>query len=104
MCSSDLYSCVTGNAQMAAQWFRLARVTGDRRFGDGARQATRFLKSIHDCATSNPRIRGAVKGSHPIWGRYLFGSYPNWAAKFFMDALLMELADDGGHGVTVRCW
>jgi len=98
------YSCVTGNAQMAAQWFRLARVTGDRRFGDGARQATRFLKSIHDCATSNPRIRGAVKGSHPIWGRYLFGSYPNWAAKFFMDALLMELADDGGHGVTVRCW
>ena len=89
---------------MAAQWFRLARVTGDRRFGDGARQATRFLKSIHDCATSNPRIRGAVKGSHPIWGRYLFGSYPNWAAKFFMDALLMELADDGGHGVTVRCW
>ncbi|OLB98579.1 MAG: hypothetical protein AUH30_07460 [Candidatus Rokubacteria bacterium 13_1_40CM_68_15] len=98
------YSCVTGNAQTAAQWFRLARLTGDSSFSDGARRATRFLKSIHDCATANPHIRGAVKGSHPIWGRYLFGSYPNWAAKFFMDALLMELAADGGHGATVRCW
>ena len=98
------YSCVTGNAQTAAQWFRLARITGDSSFADGARRATRFLKSIHDCASTNPHVRGAVKGSHPIWGRYLFGSYPNWAAKFFMDALLMELAADGGHNATVRCW
>jgi hypothetical protein len=31
-----------------------------------------------------------VAGSFPIWGRYAPLSYPNWAAKFFVDALLLE--------------
>ena len=32
--------------------------------------------------------RGGIKGSHPIWGGYDPFRYPNWAAKFFVDALL----------------
>jgi hypothetical protein len=31
---------------------------------------------------------GAIKGSHPIWGGYDPFRYPNWAAKFFADALM----------------
>ncbi|MGH7278345.1 MAG: prenyltransferase/squalene oxidase repeat-containing protein, partial [Candidatus Rokuibacteriota bacterium] len=98
------YSCLTGNAQMAAQWFRLYGVARDPRFLEAGLRATDFLKRLQDCRTSNPAVRGAVKGSHPIWGRYLFGTYPNWAAKFFMDALLMEEATRRGATTCIRCW
>lgn len=98
------YSCLTGNAQIAAQWFRLHDVQGDREFLDGAHRATRYLKTLQDCETTNSNVRGAVKASHPIWGRYLFGSYPNWATKFFMDALMMEQAAVTGDMRCIRCW
>lgn len=98
------YSCLTGNAQIAAQWFRLYDLRRDARFLDGGRSAVSFLKTLHDCATNNPNIRGAVKGSHPIWGRYSFAGYPNWAAKFLVDALLMEAAASEGDTSCIRCW
>jgi hypothetical protein len=34
--------------------------------------------------------RGGIKGSHPINGGYHPWQYPNWAAKFFADALMLE--------------
>lgn len=98
------YSCPTGTAQMAAQWLRLSAWTGDPGFEEGARKANRFLRSLQDCETLNPAVRGAIKGSHPIWGRYLFGTFPNWAAKFFVDALLMEDALLNGTKPCIRCW
>jgi uncharacterized protein YyaL (SSP411 family) len=98
------YSCLTGNAQMAAQWLRLSLTSGEPEFEEGARKATRFLCSLQDCKTSNLIIRGAIKASHPIWGRYLFGTLPNWAAKFFIDALLMEDALITGKKPCTRCW
>jgi hypothetical protein len=36
--------------------------------------------------------KGAIAGSAPIWGRYSMFEYPNWAAKFFADALMLKLA------------
>jgi hypothetical protein len=98
------YSCLTGNAQMAAQWLRLHAATGDAAFFDGGRRAIDFLKALHDCSTPNLNVRGGIKGSHPIWGRYLFGTYPNWAAKFFMDALLMDDAVAAGETSCIPCW
>ncbi len=98
------YSCLTGNAQMAVQWFRLHATTGAAEFLEGGRRATTFLKTLQDCETSNLAVRGAIKGSHPIWGRYLFGTFPNWAAKFFMDALLFEDASTRGEAGCTRCW
>jgi hypothetical protein len=100
------YSCLTGNAQMAVQWLRLADLTGDGAWIGGGRRALRFLKTLQDCRSGSQVVRGAVKGSHPIWGRYLFGTYPNWAAKFFMDALLLdESLEPGGRRLSwLRCW
>lgn len=97
------YSCLTGNAQIAAQWLRLFDLGGDERWARGARRALGFLKTLQDCRSGNRAIRGAVKGSHPIWGRYLFGTYPNWAAKFFMDVLLLDESLRGA-GPRPRCW
>jgi len=96
------YSCLTGNAQMSVIWLRLFSATRDRAFLDAARGANGWLKSLQDCNTENPHVRGAIKGSHPIWGGYLFGAYPNWAAKFFMDALLLEEDFRGTHAAPVE--
>lgn len=98
------YSCLTGNAQMAIQWFKLHALTDEQAFRDAALRATGLLKSLQDCETTNLSVRGAVKGSHPIWGRYLFGTFPNWAAKFFMDALLAEEASSAGKASCIRVW
>ncbi|HXH82420.1 MAG TPA: hypothetical protein VNN07_05765, partial [Candidatus Tectomicrobia bacterium] len=97
-------SCLTGNAQMAVQWLRLYETTRDAEYRDVAVRALSWLKALHDCDTRNPNVRGAVKGSHPIWGRYLFGTYPNWAVKFFMDALLLEERVVEGRKACIRCW
>lgn len=85
------YSCLTGNAQTAINWLRLYELTGDARFLNGALKLNDYVKSTQDLKSNNPGIRGGIKGSHPIWGRYIFYSYPNWAAKFFVDALMLEI-------------
>ena len=41
-----------------------------------------------DLDTDNHDVCGGIKGSHPVWGAYSPFTYPNWAAKFFIDALL----------------
>ena len=47
-----------------------------------------FVARTQNIATNNSNIRGAIAGSHPIFGSYERFKYPNWAAKFFIDALL----------------
>lgn len=88
--SPNRQSCLTGNVQTAHTWLRIYQFTGDPRFLNGALKLTDFVKSTQDFRSAHPGIRGGIKGSHPIWGDYIRYSYPNWAAKFFIDALLLE--------------
>ena len=46
--------------------------------------------ATQDLMTSNPDMRGAIKGSQPVWGRYAPMSFPNWATKFFVDAMWLR--------------
>ena len=87
------YACLTGSAQMALDWIRLAQegLPGD--FRDHARRAIEYVKRRQRLDESDVAVRGAVAGSAPIWGRYSMFEFPNWAAKFFADALMMEMAD-----------
>lgn len=84
------WTCVTGNSQMAINWLRLAQLTGDMSLKDPAIRANRFNMSIQDTMTADDNVRGALKGSHPVNGEYMTYKYPNWAAKFFMDGLMLE--------------
>lgn len=84
------WSCVTGNSQMAINWLRLARLTGERELKEHAARANRFNMGIQDLDTQDACVRGAIKGSHPINGGYMTYRFPNWAAKFFMDGLMLE--------------
>jgi hypothetical protein len=85
------WTCVTGNAQMAIIWQRLAAETGDPSWKTAAENAIRFNLSILDLTASDEGVRGGVSGSHPRSGGYMKHRYPNWAAKFFMDALMLQL-------------
>ena len=85
------WSCMTGNSQMAINWQRLAQITGERSFIDAARKANQFNKS-HQKLHGIEAERGGITGSHPINGGYHPWQYPNWASKFFADALLLSLS------------
>lgn len=85
------WTCVTGNAQMAIVWQRLASETGERSWLPAADRAVDFNLSIQDLSAPNSGVRGGMPGSHPRAGGYMKHRYPNWAAKFFMDALMLQL-------------
>lgn len=85
------WSCATGNAQMAIIWQRLATETGDAAWQAFAGRAIAHGLSIQDLAASDAGVRGGMPGSAPLRGGYMTNRYPNWAAKFFMDALLLQL-------------
>ena len=73
---------------MAILWLRLHELSGAPSYLDAARRAVEFVASTQNLTTTNPNVRGAIGGSYPIYGRYERFLYPNWAAKFFIDALL----------------
>jgi uncharacterized protein YyaL (SSP411 family) len=85
------WSCVTGDAQTSIVWLRLYELTRERRYLEGARRINRYIASTQDLRHSDPGIRGAIKGSDPIYGDYATDEFPNWAAKFYADALLHEI-------------
>lgn len=89
------WTCITGNSQMAINWLRLAQVMGDRSLIAHAVNANRFNMSMQDIVTHDSDLRGGLAGSYPINEQYMRYRYPNWAAKFFMDGLMLEkLFDD----------
>ena len=84
------WSCLTGDAQTAIVWFRLYERSGDSRYLSRASAINRFLMKTQDLSAKDEGIRGGVKGSHPIWAEFGSFEYLNWAAKFLVDALLLE--------------
>ena len=87
------YACLTGIAQMSVNWTRAAQVTGAADLRDNARAALAYLKTNQRLEDPDPAVRGGIAGSAPIWGAYSRFEYPNWAAKFFADALMMDMVD-----------
>jgi uncharacterized protein YyaL (SSP411 family) len=97
------WRCVTGDAQIAVVLLRLDRdcpgngyaETARRLIEDVAEMQLRLAPSRNGSARllrkgSNPAV-GGVPGSFPIWGEYMRFAFPNWAAKFYLDALLLEV-------------
>ena len=83
------WACLTGTAQMAACWLLLYRETGNPRFRDAAFAANHYVRWTVRL-DGPPETRGAVKGSFPVSGGYVRFQYPNWACKFFIDAISLE--------------
>jgi hypothetical protein len=82
--------CLTGYAQIALNLLKLFKITAREKYLNTA------LHLIDDVKVQQPLDRraeyfGGVKGSFPVYGRYAALQFPNWAAKFFVDALLLKI-------------
>lgn len=84
------WSCLTGDAQLAAVWFRMFAMTKKAVYQTAARRVVAFLKATQNCANPEPGLRGGIKGSYPFDGEYGRFEILNWATKFFIDALLLD--------------
>lgn len=83
--------CLTGYAQLAIIFLKLFRINKDPRYLNLALHLVDDLKKHQYLGNASPDFRGAVKGSFPIYGRYAPLQFPNWATKFFIDALLLKM-------------
>lgn len=85
------WSCLTGNVQISAVWLDLARYGGPEAsdYVEAARRANRMVRRTVQLSAA-PGIAGGVKGSFPVDGRYGRFQLLNWAAKFAIDANLLE--------------
>jgi len=89
--SGDRWSCLTGSAQIALLWLRIAEEDGlPGRYLAGASRLLDAVLAVHDTTSSDEGVRGGLAGAYPHWGSYQSYAYPNWAAKFLADALLAE--------------
>ncbi len=86
------WSCLTGQAQMANNWIRLAEITGSAQWLEPVPAVLRFLKRTQNRRTPDPGLLGGIKGAWPVGGKY--GAYEvlSWATKFFADALMRHEA------------
>lgn len=88
--SSAKYSCLTGNAQIAGVWLKLFQENGDARFLSAALKLDDYTKSTQNLKSMHGGVRGGIKGSQPIYGKYTPFIFVNWGAKFFADTLMLE--------------
>lgn len=81
------FQCVPGQAQLSVLYHRLAALSGEAQYQQAA---DFFLLEILEAQDfgKKPGRHGGLPGSVPLWGPYLRLRYPNWAAKFFLDALI----------------
>jgi uncharacterized protein YyaL (SSP411 family) len=84
------FSCLTGNSQLAIIFFKLYKITDEKKYLNAGRNINKCMLSRQELRIKNTNIRGGMAGSYPIWGEYIHFMYPNWANKFFSDSILIE--------------
>jgi uncharacterized protein YyaL (SSP411 family) len=90
------YFLCTGAAQMAIIWLRLYGLSGEETYLKAADRVLHLLLFVQQRTHRQRRDTvGAIPGSFPIWGRYEPFAFPNWASKFFADALMLRLQIKG---------
>ena len=88
--ASVKWDCLTGSAQLAHCWLMLYEDTRDVGYADAAYRTNAFVRRT--VRIDGPlEVRGAVKGSFPVYGAYGRYQYLNWAAKFLADSLMLEI-------------
>lgn len=83
------FACLTGSAQIAHCLFLLYQLTRAQAYFEAGRRLNQYVRrSIK--VDGPPETRGGVKGAFPVDGAYGEYEYLNWAAKFCIDANLLE--------------
>jgi hypothetical protein len=85
------WCCLTGSAQTSIVMSKLYCLTGERRYAKAAGRLNAYLMARHDIRNPDLRLRGGLPGSWPVWGDYGRFTILNWATKFLVDALRLQL-------------
>jgi hypothetical protein len=85
------YVCLTGNAQVALCLLILHGREPDLRLVSGAARMIDVVCEHQVLGHPLGGVRGGIAGSAPLSGAYMRFRYPNWAAKYFCDAIQMLL-------------
>ncbi len=83
-------SCLTGSAQLAVVCYRLYLKTKDSKYYIAGNKLLNYLKSLQVINSKDENINGTLAGSFPFFGDYMRAGYPNWAAKYLLDALMLQ--------------
>ena len=84
---SNPEKCVPGVAQWAGLCLALYEITKEPAWLEAAKLSVFYLKSKQ--LRGRGLLHGALPASVPLWGHYHPMMFPNWAVKFFTDALLL---------------
>ena len=85
------YACVPGSAEAAAAWLRLAQMGGGAAWRDAAWRLLAWVKRNQRTEGDQLTLRGALPNAAPIWrGATAFG-VDTLGAKYFADALMMDM-------------
>lgn len=71
-------------------------MTGNEEYRQAADRLVDYLKALQILEGDNPGVIGAIGGSFPLLGSYMTLGYPNWATKYFLDALMLQDRLSGG--------
>ena len=80
------YVCLTG--QLTLIFMKICRRLNDLRLFSAALKALQIVMGRQRIRPLDRNVRGAIAGSAPIFGWYIAMRYPNWAAKFYLNALM----------------
>ena len=89
-------ACLTGSAQLAIVMYRLDQLGGTQQLRTHADRLVNFLKALQRHDSADPNINGGIGGSFPLLGEYMTAGYPNWATKYFLDAVLLQRSAHAG--------
>jgi hypothetical protein len=95
------WSCLTGDCQLGINWGRFYQITGDAKYREATTRILGFVKRTQRLSGADRDVVGGIKGSFPINGGYHPWQYPNWATKFYADALMMDMANHGGPAYVI---
>lgn len=84
------YVCLTGSVQIGHCLFLLFKETGQQQYLDAGQKLTAYVRRTIQLEGPANQV-GGIKGSFPVDGDYGQWEYLNWAAKFFIDANLLEI-------------
>lgn len=85
------HACVPGSAQAAAAWLRLAQMGEGAAWRDAAWRLLAWVKRSQRTEGERLALRGALPNAAPIWrGPAAFG-FDTLGAKYFADALMMDM-------------
>ncbi len=83
--------CVSGLAQMAACWLRLAQIESAPHWRDAASRALAWIKRNQRTEGDDLALRDALPSTVPIWSGPGAFSFHALNAKYFADALMMDM-------------